>query len=154
MSNSWADKAASGQNLFTALQRIERMNNVFNLDWHTTLEDLGEHRLTQFRQVFSDELDELKLVYTQEEDGGGNTYKDFDRVQLADTFTDLLIYLLSECCRWGVPIFRVFNIVMDSQDSKLVNGEALMSEDGSKFIKGPNYEPPEDRIEAFLNRFE
>lgn len=132
---------------------IEWMNNTFELEGNDTITDLGKERINKFIQVFKDEVDELKLVHVSDEDGDGNLYFEFDYVHLADTFGDLLVYLLSECRRWGIPIIPVFSIIMDSQESKLVDGKPLKAEDGSKFIKGPNYQPPEPILEAFLKDY-
>jgi hypothetical protein len=118
------------------------MNETFQLPSNNTPTDQGLKRLQQFHKVLSDELDELKLVY--------NSDNKPDMVALADCLGDLTVYIFSEACRWGIPLVDVLHLIMNSQDSKLVDGKPLMAEDGSKFIKGPNYQPPEDAIQKLL----
>lgn len=73
---------------------------------------------------------------------------------LADCFADLQVYLKSEAQRWGIPLDDITHLVLDSQDSKLVDGKPLMAPDNSKFIKGPDYQPPEKKIaEKLITHF-
>lgn len=128
--------------IYPFVHRIEKMNETFNLPSNDKLTDQGLERLQQFYKVLSEELDELKLVY--------NSNKEPDFVALADCLGDLTVYIFSEARRWGIPLVDVLHLIMNSQDSKLVDGKPLMAEDGSKFIKGPNYQPPEDAIRELL----
>lgn len=151
--------------------RIERMNKTFNLPSNTVPTDQGPLRLLQAYKVIVDEVTEL-LECTDNEDLRGEilksedpflkdaTEEDLNKIMppasttnltaIADTLGDLVVYAFSEALRWGIPLIDVLHIIMDSQDSKLVDGKPLMSEDGSKFIKGPNFEPPEPKICALL----
>lgn len=122
---------------------ITEMNDTFELEANSIPTDLGRQRLEAFIQVFKDEVDELNHVHLN----------GFDEVALADCFADLLVYLLSECRRWGIPVVPVFHIVMESQRSKLVDGKPVKAPDGSKFIKGPHYTPPEENIKLFLKEW-
>lgn len=132
----------------TLLFRIQTMNDTFELQNNSKVTDLGRLRLELFMQVFKDEVTELNDVYDVTHIVDGKP--EFNKVHLADTFGDLLVYLLSECCRWGVPILPVFHAIMDSQESKLVDGKPIKAADGSKFLKGPNYLPPEPSIARIL----
>lgn len=128
-------------------RRIADMNNVFRLPCHRTLTQPEPGRVQQFHQVLQDEVNEL-LETVCPESGEVNM------VTLADTLADIRVYIESEARRCGIPLDRVTHIVLDSQDSKLVNGQPVMAEDGSKFIKGPNYQPPEKDIYKLLYEFE
>jgi predicted HAD superfamily Cof-like phosphohydrolase len=126
--------------------RITLMNNTFELPCNLVPTDQGTLRLYEFESVLHEELSELKQARQLPE---GST----DRfVAVADLLGDILVYTLSEACRWGIPIEKVFHAIMDSQDSKLVNGKPLKSPDGSKFIKGPDYQPPEPLIRSLIIR--
>lgn len=130
-------------------ERIHRMNTVFQLPTNNTLTDQGEERLEQFVRVFKNEITELEDVYVQEDDK-----RTVDFVALADCFADLQVYLKSEAQRWGIPLDDITHLVLDSQDSKLVDGKPLMAPDNSKFIKGPDYQPPEKKIaEKLITHF-
>jgi len=126
------------------VERIQKMNETFKLPSNDKPTDQGQPRLNQFHRVLSDELEELYEVYEE------GTEPNF--VALADCLGDLVVYIFSEARRWGIPLVDVLHIIMDSQDSKLVDGQPLMAEDGSKFIKGPNYTPPEENIRRLLER--
>ena len=124
--------------------RISRMNDIFELPNNNVPTDQGTLRLYEFETILHEELSELKQARHLPE-GSLERY-----VALADLLGDILVYTLSEATRWGIPITNVFHAIMDSQDSKLVDGKPLKAPDGSKFIKGPNYEPPEPKIRKIL----
>lgn len=125
--------------------RIKQMNETFKLPSNIKPTDQGVMRLAQFRKVLQDEIDELHEVFPLDSSKPAP-----DLVALADCLGDIVVYVFSEARRWGIPLIDVLHLIMDSQDSKLVNGKPLMAEDGSKFIKGPNYTPPEENIRHLL----
>jgi hypothetical protein len=124
-------------------QRIKKMNETFKLDSNDKPTLLPRSRLLQFHKVVADEIDEVMDIQAINDELEAIT-------QLSDVLADVVVYCFSEARRWGIPLIDVLHIVMDSQDSKLVDGEPLMAEDGSKFIKGSNYEPPEGKIRTLL----
>lgn len=127
--------------------RIYWMNKTFKLPNNTTPTDQGTLRLYEFESVLHEELSELKQARQLPQDS-------IERfVAISDLLADILVYTLSEAVRWGLPIEHIFHAVMDSQESKLVDGKPLMSPDGSKFIKGPNYVPPEANIERIIRKY-
>ena len=125
------------------VERIQKMNETFKLPSNDKPTDQGIERQRQFMCVLGDELEELSDIYKK-----GSV----DFTALADCLGDLVVYIFSEARRWGIPLIDVLHIIMDSQDSKLVDGQPLMAEDGSKFIKGPNFTPPEENIRRLLER--
>lgn len=71
-------------------------------------------------------------------------------VAIADLLADVTVYCRSEAMKYGIPLEEVIDIVMDSNESKLGNdGEPIFDEYG-KFLKGPNYWKPEQKIKDFL----
>jgi predicted HAD superfamily Cof-like phosphohydrolase len=144
--------------------RIRAMNQLFNLPSPegVSLKDV-ENRLRQFRAVLIEELDEIHDVLTlyntrlqvllhnpMDQDAVSSTY--FDTVvALADLLADIHVYVHSEACRFGIPLFAVIDLVLKSQASKLLpDGSPVMAADGSKFLKGPDYQPPEPAIKSML----
>lgn len=125
------------------IHRIKKMNETFKLPSNDTPTSPLVSRITDFHRVLSEEVDELLEARDQETQLDSLTI-------LADTLGDIVVYVFSEARRCGIPLLDVLHIIMDSQDSKLVDGQPLMSDDGSKFIKGPNYEAPEPKIRALL----
>lgn len=126
---------------------IKRMNDKFKLPLNTVPTDQGTLRLYEFESILHEELSELRQA-RQLPEGSIERF-----VALSDLLGDILVYTLSETARWGIPIEEVFKAIMDSQESKLVNDEPVMSPDGSKFIKGPNYQPPEPAIKKILEEY-
>ena len=122
---------------------VRLMNEIFEIGTPRVPTDLGVHRLHQFHTVVMDELSEYKDCISP--DG-----RSVDLVALADWLADLSVYVQSEAERWGIPLGVVQQIVMASQQSKLVDGKPVMAPDGSKFIKGPHFVPPEPAIEEAL----
>lgn len=131
----------------TFLNRIAVMNDVFNLPSNPTPTDQGNTRINQIIKVLHDEVSELEEALYMKE----GSIERF--IAIADCLGDLNVYIRSEALRWGLPHEEILDAIMDSQDSKLVDGKPLMAEDGSKFIKGPNYVAPEPRIQAILEKY-
>lgn len=132
------------------LARIRRMNTIFELEVNDKPTDLGEDRLNKFYKVIWAELNELGECTELAQDENDNDVYPTNLVALADVLGDLIVYITSEAQRWGIPILAVLHAIMDSQDSKLVDGKPLKAPDNSKFIKGPNFIPPETRIKEIL----
>lgn len=128
----------------TVCQRISWMNLTFELPINNVPTDQGKLRLYEFESVLHEELSELKAARNAPD----NSVERF--VAVADLLGDLLVYTISEAARWGLPIIDIFHIIMDSQESKLDNGKPLKSPDNSKFIKGPNFKPPEPEIRKLI----
>ena len=128
------------------VNRIRWMNKTFRLPANDFPVDQGRERLLAFECVVHKELTELDSARRE-----GDEIERF--VKVADLLGDVIVYTLSEADRWGIPIIDVFHAIMDSQESKLVNGSPVMSPDGTKFDQGPNFTPPENRIrEIILNK--
>jgi hypothetical protein len=146
------DKACSDSaaRLASFVARIRKMNETFELESNDKVTDLGYERLCLFYKVIREEVEELDDLMKVIISGDVvETYR-IDMVGLADVLGDIVVYAFSEARRWGIPLLEVLHLIMDSQDSKLVDGKPLKAEDGSKFIKGPNYVPPEERIGKLL----
>ena len=119
--------------------RILENARTFKVPLSSKPTDLGHKRLHQFYEVLSDEVEELLDIHSL--------------TNVADTLADIVVYCLNEAARWGIPIEEVLHLVLDSQQSKLLpNGEPLWAEDGSKYLKGPNFIPPEPAISELLSK--
>lgn len=70
-------------------------------------------------------------------------------VELADWLADIQVYCASEMVRHGIPIEPVMHAVMDSQESKLVNGRPLV--ENGKVMKGPFFVGPEAQIGEIID---
>lgn len=117
------------------LARIRRMNEVMGLPVNDVPTNLGEKRLDDFYNILMEEIHEIHDCK--------------NLVDVADVLGDLIVFIASEAQKWGIPLIPVLHAIMDSQDTKLVDGKATYDERG-KFLKGPNFLPPEDRIKEIL----
>lgn len=122
------------------------MNERFELECNDVPTDLGVDRVMRFHHILSEEVDELLDVSLH---GDGPEGTEARLVGMADLLGDLVVFVRSEAFRWGIPLEGVLQAIMDSQESKLVDGKAIKDERG-KFLKGPNYVPPEPRIREIL----
>lgn len=79
--------------------------------------------------------------------------EEFDRqilVMLSDWLGDMQVYNRSEAMKYGIPLEAVLMCIMGSNFTKLgADGEVLKDQNG-KFLKGPNFIPPEAHIYATL----
>lgn len=142
------------------IERIQEFNKMYGAPvpskpvWDWTLQD----RLRQFSNMLTKELDEGEIV--KDKDKRARDYvasADPDQEEailtamtdLADWLVDIVVYCLSECARHGIPAEEVFDIVMDSNASKLdADGRPIVAD--GKIMKGPNYWKPEPKIRALL----
>lgn len=125
----------------TFFDRIRKMNADFAIGCPSELTDLGTERVQQFMAIFIEECVE-----------GLKEGCDFDMVRWADFLGDVQVYAASEMVRWGISPEGVLDAIMDSQDSKLVDGKAVICPITGKFLKGPDYRPPEDAIAKVLEQ--
>jgi len=149
------------------MQDIVRMNKMFELPVNKSIQldkDLAT-KLYKLHNTLTDEVDELlditgvldKATFSKEGslvDGSKTVIYPqvtIDHyVSLADLLGDMIVYCASEAVKHGIPIDDVLRAIMASQWSKLgANGEVIKDSNG-KFLKGPNYKPPEDGIKLVL----
>lgn len=128
------------------IERIRRMNQIMQIECNDKPTNLGMERLEDWAQILSDELAELEDVIDLLDVGEHKKAM----VALADFIGDNIVYHTSEARRWGIPVLPVLHAIMDSQDSKLVNGKPVPGDRPGKFGKGPNYQPPEKDIAKIL----
>jgi Phosphoribosyl-ATP pyrophosphohydrolase len=124
-------------------QRIAEMNRVFETGSNDTPTFLNTKRIWEFNHILKEEINELLEI---EED----TPEKDAMVALADTLGDIVVYCFSEAKRWGIPLDKVLHIIMDSQESKLVDGKPIYNAGRTKFTKGPHYVAPEPDIANLL----
>jgi hypothetical protein len=141
------------------MQDIERMNKMFELPVNKSItpDSLLADKLIKFHKTLSDEVSEIldiaEPLNTPKYIDGMPHYPTVDinhYVSLADLLGDVIVYCASEALKHGIPIDSVLKAIMASQWSKLgANGEAI-KDSNSKFLKGPNYKPPEEAIKEVL----
>lgn len=107
--------------------------------------------LEKFKRTLSDEVKELDIIIGLiGELGSVQVPPHFMLTELADLLGDVVVYCFSEAQKYDIPLDKVLHIIMQSNKSKLgADGNPIYNSDG-KFLKGPNYWPPESLIRTIL----
>ena len=144
------------------LRLIVTMNRMYELPVNKVPAkdmDLAK-QLQNFKEILTDEIAEIDDIILnpehaadiQTEMAAGNIDEVVldAHVALADLLADIVVYCFSESIKHGIYLPAVLHYVMASNFSKLdENGQPIKDKNG-KFLKGPNYKPPEDAIKQFL----
>lgn len=141
-------------------ERIRAFNAMYKLpvsDLPTT--NVGVplvERFRSFKNVLSEELNEIDEIVTAAEDIEAGTTSVHHVLTmltaLADLLGDIQVYCASEMAKFGLPQDAILEIIMDSNASKLgADGKPIYDERG-KVLKGPNYWKPEPKIFALLEK--
>ena len=69
----------------------------------------------------------------------------------ADLLADIIVFCVSEMRKFGLPPAAIMSIVMESNMSKLQPDGSAKYDDNGKFLKGPNYFPPEPKIRELIS---
>lgn len=118
-------------------------------------------RLEQFMRILHDELTESSdifsvLIEKKSADAeklrgllGGVTDEELALVMLMDWLGDIQVYCASEMRRYGLPVDKTLEIIMDSNFSKLdENGNPIIVD--GKIEKGCRYWKPEPKLLELL----
>lgn len=128
---------------------IDRMNEMYKMPVvDTGSYDQMAERLDQFKSILREEVNEIDEISVRFIDP--NLTRLEVLTSLSDLIGDVIVYCASEAKRWGIPIDRVLNIIMQSNFSKLdENGQPIYDE-RMKLLKGPGYWRPEPKIAELL----
>lgn len=128
---------------------IMAMNKMYELPINTTPKPPTQQELIDFYITLSDELKEILTTPTQPP-----TQSPTDSlVPLADVLADIVVYCFSQALKHGLNIDEHLRIVMASNFSKLgPDGQPIKNEQG-KFLKGPNYFPPEPKLKEEIESY-
>lgn len=127
------------------MDKIRRMNQMYDLPISEVPIPASLTKLVNFKSILAEETEELGdiLVISDE----------IDRiVALADLLADIIVYCKSEALKFGIPIDEVFDIVMESNFSKLGADGLPIKDERGKFLKGPNYWKPEPKIKELIEK--
>lgn len=127
----------------TVFEKIRENAETFLVPTPTRPTNHGLERAAAFRRVVKEECDELT-----------DCDLEVSLINYADTLGDIIVYCMTEAVRWGIPLEPVLHAIIDSQRSKLVDGKPIWAEDGSKYLKGPNFVPPEPKIAEILLNYQ
>jgi predicted HAD superfamily Cof-like phosphohydrolase len=112
----------------------------------------AEDRLRAFKNILTEELDEIDEIVEMVATGAPNT---MIFTALADLLGDIQVYCASEMAKFGLPLDETLAIIMQSNFSKMgADGKPIYDERG-KLQKGPNYWKPEPKLtEMLISKFE
>lgn len=144
------------------LSLIRAMNNMYELPVNNipaTDMNMAE-QLQNFKKIMMEEIAEIDDIILNPEHAANIRSKmaagDIDdtvldaHVALADLLADIVVYCFSESLKHGIYLPAILHNVMTSNFSKLgEDGQPIKDETG-KFLKGPNYRPPEPAIKKLL----
>ena len=146
----------------TFLRLIATMNRTYNLPMNRVPSkdmDLPE-QLQNFKKILSDEIAEIDDIIINNEHASDIQAKmaagNLDEIvldahtALADLLADIVVYCFSEALKHGIYLPAVLHNVMVSNFSKLGEGGQPLKDETGKFLKGPNYFPPEPAIRELL----
>lgn len=132
-------------------ERIIAMNEKYELPVNhvPTLRSDTVSRLGEFKRIMVKEVHETDDIIREICALQAPDHVDI-LTMIADLLADIIVYCQSEAVRYGIPLDEVLQIVMDSNDTKLgADGKPIKDSDG-KFLKGPNFVPPEPAIRKLL----
>lgn len=125
------------------MDKIRKMNQMYNLPISDVPVPASFTKLKNFQSILKEECHEIEEVM--------DTTDEIDRiVALADLLADVIVYCKSEALKFGIPIDEVFDIVMESNFSKLGEDGLPIKDERGKFLKGPNYWKPEPKIKELI----
>jgi len=138
-------------------QDIQRFNGMYKLHSNDEPTLLGPERVRNFHNILAEEVEEgldLAQKYEQLTAAKGSDLNRDEALEvlteLSDWLGDIVVYCASEARRWGLPLGRILDVIMESNFSKLgADGQPIYDERG-KVMKGPSYWKPEPRISALL----
>lgn len=135
-------------NFMTAIVDFNKMYGLPIAEYPTTALEPVLERMTGFKKVITDEVNEVDEIIQAAKDG----VPEIDQlVLIADWLCDIIVYASSECVRFGIPVRDVLAIIMASNASKLGDDGLPIIRD-SKVQKGPNFWTPEPQIKELLQK--
>lgn len=129
---------------------IKKFNEIYKLKVSDDPSlDIGipyKERLKSFKDILAEELNEIDDII----DNNENRSHLEVLTEIADLLGDIQVYCASEMAKFGLPLDKTLEIIMQSNFSKLdANGNPIYDERG-KVLKGPNYWKPEPKIREML----
>jgi predicted HAD superfamily Cof-like phosphohydrolase len=130
---------------------IKKFNEMYKLQLNKKPTLLGVERLENFKNILQEELNEVDEIIEKYKKTELSEQEQLEILtSLSDWLGDMVVYIASECARYGLDLNKTLEIIMQSNFSKLgANGKPIYDE-RNKVLKGPNYWKPEPKIEEFL----
>lgn len=130
---------------------IKKFNDIYKLPNHDKPNVLGAERLINFKDILSEEVDEADEIIEKLQAVSSEQDKLEAMTDLSDWLGDIVVYCASEARRWGIPLEKVLQVIMESNFSKLDNDGMPIYDERGKVMKGPGYWKPEPKIKEILD---
>ena len=140
-------------------QDVQRFNEIYKLPTPDGPTLLPVDRIRNFQEILAEEVDEgadlaAKYEGLLAQAGGEAALDDEARLEvlgdMADWLGDVVVYCASEARRWGLPLERILQVIMESNFSKLDAQGLPIYDARGKVMKGPNYWKPEPKLRELL----
>lgn len=144
------------------LRLIAEMNRMYELPLNKVpAKDMDfAKQLQNFKEILTDEITEIDDIILNPEHAADIQAKmatgNIDEVvldahvALADLLADIVVYCFSEALKHGIYLPAILHNVMTSNFSKLGEDGKPIKDANGKFLKGPDYIPPEEAIKDLL----
>ena len=135
---------------------VVKMNQTYDLTVNESPKLLVNQaiRTQQFMDILKKELVEGDDILTKLQTQG--TFNNADTLYtltaLADWYGDIIVYVTSEAVRNGIPLMNILELIMASNQTKLGGDGKPIKDENDKFLKGPNFVPPEPVIKLLLSK--
>lgn len=135
---------------------VVKMNKTYDLPVNESPKLLPNQaiRTQQFMDILRKELAEGDDILTKLQSQGTFNSEDtlYTLTDLADWYGDIIVYVTSEAVRNGIPLMNVLELIMASNQTKLGGDGKPIKDENDKFLKGPNFVPPEPAIKLLLSK--
>lgn len=142
------------------LEKIKAFNDHYGYSLFDTPTLPIKDNLENFKKILQEELNEIDAIIEMRAKletvplAAQAEFIELYRrclVDLADWYGDMIIFCHTSARRYGLPMDKVLDAIMQSNMTKLgADGKPIYDERG-KIMKGPNFVAPETMIEKVLN---
>lgn len=148
-------------------QDIRTFNEMYRMDVNSVptlkISNPLKQRLIDLKKILIDEINEVDEIIKEVEylEGMDLSIDEHKNVtlniltSLADWLGDIQVYAASEMTKFGLPVDKTLDIIMQSNFSKMGADGKPIYDKTNKLLKGPNYWKPEPMImEELKSRIE
>ncbi len=136
------------------LKDMRKFNGMYEQPINDKPVLLGIPQLEKFKSIISEEVKEVDEIISLYKEKESNMSQE-DRLEilthLSDWFGDIIVYVSNEALKYGIPLDKTLEIIMQSNFSKLGGDGKPIKDERGKVLKGPDYWKPEPKIKDMLS---
>lgn len=139
------------------LEKIKKFNTMYENPTPNDLVLPTARNIDNFHGIIQEEVEEGEDLVRNSLNIEEKGYADQDEfldilTEYADWLGDMIVYCHTEARKWGLPMDKILDIIMESNFSKLAEDGSVLKDDRNKILKGPNYWKPEPKIRELLRK--